>query len=209
VPVGDVIFTRLRSATQKELEACAACLEVQLTSDRETNVVKLSEELRSAGGNSFANLFRDPHELAYREILVDVSRAAAEQAGWKPVSPPDTSKEEWIEEYIFRAVAFAKDPAVASMSVDEKARARVAAEDVLKVGVAAGVDPNVALPLGALAAGAGAVVLGATALPFAIAYAALKYSSPAIKKTLPATMVLIQIRKRIELEDQLKSESAQ
>lgn len=205
---GDVIFTRLRDATEAELQAVARSLEIKLGSDRETNVVALSAALRSAAGNSFVNLFRDAHELAYREILKDVSRTAAEQAGWPAVSPPDTAEETWIEEYVFRASSFAHDPATQSMSVPEKARAREAAEQLLRGGTPASVDPKVVLPLGALAAGAGAVALGIGALPFGAAYLALKYASPAVKKTLPATMVLIQIRKRRELEAELQREAS-
>lgn len=208
MPAGDVIFVRLRAATDAELQAMAGALVIELTSDREANVVALSAALRSAAGNSFANLFRDAHELSYREILKDVSRAAAEQAGWKPVAAPDTAEYVWIEEYIFRAHAFAHNPAAQSMSEPERARVREAAERVLRGGGQAGIDPNAALPLGALAAGAGAVMFGIGALPFGVAYAALKYASPALKKTYPATMVLIQIRKRSELEAELRREAS-
>ena len=97
MPAGDVVFVRLRAATEAELAAAAKPLDVTLTPDREANVVAISAELRSVAGNSFANVFRDAHELDYREILVDAARAAAGYAGWPAVKPPDRAEIALIE----------------------------------------------------------------------------------------------------------------
>jgi hypothetical protein len=205
MPAGDIIFERLRAATNAEIAAAAKPLGVELTPDRETNVVAISAELRSVAGNSFANIFRDAHELDYREILVDAARAAAERAGWPAVKPPDRAENASIEEYIIRAMAFRDDPATETLDIPAKARLREQAEAILNGAAPAGVDVNAAAPLGALAVGVGAVAVGVGALPFGLAYALLKYSAPSVQKSLASTAVLIHIRKRLEAEAQLST----
>ncbi|WP_437588334.1 hypothetical protein [Sorangium sp. So ce1000] len=216
MPAGDTIFARLRGATDAETTAIAGRLGVSgaLTHDREVDAVRLSKEYRAAGGHSFANVFRDDHALTYREILLDVAPAAAKAAEWRSPRIKDTAKEEWLEEYVLWAATFAANPAREKLTDVERAEARDHAEAALDgrfeeasvlVGVVAGVVGGVVG--GAVGGYVGAAL--ATANPVLIAVASTAWvvnwaASPNMKKVLPATMVFIHIRKRLELEAVLK-----
>jgi hypothetical protein len=215
MPAGDTIFARLRGATDAEARAIAEALGVSgaLTHDREVDAVRLSEEYRAAAGHSFANVFRDDHALTYREILVDVAPVAAKGAEWRSPRVKDTTREEWLEEYVFLAATFAANPARAKLTDVERAEARDRAEAAIDgrfeeasvlVGVVAGVVGGVVGGVGgyvgvALAA-ANPVLIAVAPVAWVVNWAA----SPNMKKVLPATMVLIHVRKRLEFEAVLK-----
>lgn len=210
MPKGDTIFQRLREATDSELRGVARALEVELTGERDLDVVTLSKQLRSTGGNSFANVFRDDHDLTYRAILVDVARAAAEIAGFKPQAPGETARETWIEDYILHAMAHASRPDRSTLPADEVADAQRRADAALNGRTEnAGIDRTDAARLGVLALGAVGVAVGVGALPFAAVFMALKWARPAVKKTLPATLCLISVRKRREAEEALREHEDQ
>ncbi len=193
MPVQDVIFERLRAATKAELTAFARPLGVKLTLDREVDVLALSTEYRSAAGHTLANFARAEHELEYRAILEDVVGAASRHAGWTKVTPKEVGDPAWViwlEEYIVRALAFAAIPEKEKLSKEECLRAQQEAERMLE----GHVEPQ---PWGtAFVIGAAAVVVPGSGAAV-IAYALM---GPALKKTVPATAVLIHVRKRLELE---------
>ncbi|MFO0571982.1 MAG: hypothetical protein U0263_40535, partial [Polyangiaceae bacterium] len=84
---------------------------------------------------------------------------------------------------------------------NEKADTQRAAEATLRGNPGeVGVDKAALTGLGILAAGGVAVAAGVAALPFGVAFVALKWASPAVRKTLPAILVLTQVRKRQEAE---------
>jgi hypothetical protein len=212
MPIGDTIFRRLRAATAAERAGVADALGVKLEGDVEVDAVALSKTLRSAAGHTFGNVFRGDHDLEYREILADLLPPAGQAAGWAKVAAPDTATEEMLEDYIATAMACAADPAYLALPSDAKARMRVQAEARLGGQLqGAGFDANDGARLGAPAAGVGAALLAAPVLALAVApvsalavaIVALCFAAPAVKKTLPACLFLIQVRKRLEVEAEL------
>jgi hypothetical protein len=210
MPAGDILFQRLRSATDAELKAIAAHLDETkaLTSDRELDTVHLSKKYRAAAGSSLVNLFRGDHALPYSAILRDCAPAAAAAAGWEKANVKDAAEDVWIEEYVLQAISFAVLPDKERLSPAEKAQARESAEKALAGQIASRgtiLDPVVGL--GALGGGVVGAMLGVGVLPLMVAAGAMSLlisaAGPAMRKVLPATMVLIQVRKRQEFEELL------
>lgn len=208
MPVDDVIFERLRRATSAERAELAKILEVKLTGASDVDNTAISKELRSAGGNSFGNLFRDDHELPYRELLADALKAAGQAASFPEQEVTLEARDAWLEDYIVEALAFAIRSGKEVVPADEKAAALTRAQDALQGrSLSAPVVSTTTLArLGFLAGGLAAGLAGITVLPFAVAFMGLKWASPAVKKTLPAIQVLIHIRKRLEAEATLETE---
>ena len=69
MPKNDLIFKRLRQATNKEREVI--CEILGLDSKHHDYITKISKEFRSISGHTVANTFRDPHALRYIKILND------------------------------------------------------------------------------------------------------------------------------------------
>ena len=76
MPKNDLIFKRLEQATEAERKAI--CEILGLKSEYTNNIGKISKELRSVSGHSImntirgiVNIFQDPHNLKYIEILKD------------------------------------------------------------------------------------------------------------------------------------------
>ncbi len=201
---GDTLFQRLRVCTVPELDALAGILDVARSEDREFDVFALSKALRSAAGDSFANIFRRDHDLEYREILVGVARTYATIMEWSPVITENT-REEWLEDYIGIAAALADHPMRSSLSKDVLVAAAERADAALR-----GAPPEGAAPLlWAVAAGVGAGAVAVAGAPVVLAAAALatilsRVSGPATRKTLPSVLVLVHARRRIQFETALR-----
>ena len=203
MPAGDKLFQRLRACTDVELDALAKILDVGRTPDREFDVMGLSKSLRGAAGDSFANIFRGDHGFEYREMLVDVAGKLASTLDWSPTIDSQT-REEWLEDYISIAACVVDDPNRSSLSKEVIAEARERADAALK---------GEKMETSYLAGAAGAVALGALAALgfFAFpAFAALgvagyvqMISAPAMRKTVPAVLVLVHGRRRGEFEKML------
>jgi len=219
MPEGDIVFQRLRAATEPERALLAKILGIAPSGDREVDVVNLSKEYRSAAGHTMRNLFRKAHELEYRTILLDAVAAAAEGAGWAPPGVKDTAEDEWIENYVFEAFCFASNKQNGQLSAVQKAKAREQAE-VMLMGRAQTADSLISAGLLATArvgtmAGAASAAAGIAGGAFTLGFApALVIAGPLVlaidplfqpsaKKVLSATLVLIHVRKRAEVESQL------
>jgi hypothetical protein len=214
MPLNDEIFLRLAAATISELQLIAASLGEQEALTRTETINSLSKAFRSTGGNSFENIFRDDHELPYVEVLRDVCATVGGRLNSSTAIrvPPQASvqaMEDFISEVSFRA----QDPTL----TDDAARG--AALRAIEMRVFDLPPPQPAPPptrtvppivRNAVQSTVGAAIwsLGASILvPVAVgaaAVAAVAYaSSPTMDKVVPATIVLIQIRKRQEAEAML------
>jgi hypothetical protein len=210
MPQGDVIFSRLRSATDAELRFIALALEMTSEGAREQRIAALSTEYRSAAGNSFANLFRDPHELAYRKILEDVVESVALEAGWKAPTLNDGMKDDWLEEFVSRVSAFAAN--APAMNEEQRRASQKEAEEALH-GRLEGAEKS-----GYSGAGLGIAVTGLAnllgislapiAMPAAAVVGVFFVTSPSMRKVVPATLALVHIRKRLEIEAMLSCEAS-
>ena len=69
MPKNDLIFKRLKQATNKEREVI--CEILGLDTKYNEDITRISKEFRSISGHTIANTFRDPHALKYIEILKD------------------------------------------------------------------------------------------------------------------------------------------
>ena len=102
----DTLTSRLELATTSDLHDLLKDLKVKPSrwSDASNQVMAelISSELRAVAGNSMMNLVRrkQGHELAYRQILVDVADKLAPRLRWSAfkVSGPET--DEQIEDFI-------------------------------------------------------------------------------------------------------------
>lgn len=188
----DEVLNRLRAATPPEVIALAKALTVELSDDREVNFVHLAEAFRSAAS-----------EKVYRTTLVNVAKEVAGHAKWKLEPIPDTAEPLWVEDYVYQALGFVHRPDRGSLSEHEKAKERERAEQALRGQLPAPQKQSDAA-LGALAGVAGAAVLGylfgVWLVPLAAVGAIAWLFGPSMKKVVPATLLLIHIRKRQEFE---------
>jgi uncharacterized protein YaaW (UPF0174 family) len=86
MPRGDVLWRRLEAARPMELQRL--CEIVNVVDYREKSppvlVEELSKEIRRTAGHTLPNLFRDAHDFAYKQMLIDVADKMA--PGWTFVS---------------------------------------------------------------------------------------------------------------------------
>lgn len=221
MPIEDTIFKRIRIARDAEVAALARILGEKCSISREYDIITLSKELRSAGGNSFRNAFRSDHDLPYLEILRDRAKHVSSQNKWESphqkVSPPDNATAEtWLENYIAEAAtAFARR---ARGQIDEegfrqaqvRAQAAMNGEQPPKKELDAGNAAMAAagmIALGAVgAAGAAGVAVGVAALlPVAsLGGVVAMITEPSEAKMLSAVLVLIHIRRRHETGEHIQ-----
>ena len=190
----DEILARLRAATPAERAALATVLEGTVDDEPETAIVRLADTYRSAAS-----------EKDYRKILIAVASEVGNRAKWKKHEIRDTTQVEWIEDYIYMAVTFAERPDRESLSDVQKAKLREEAEQALdgrgptpqqqsdsaasKAAIGAAIGAAVGLALGWWAvAGFGVIGLVGWLL------------GPSMKKVVPATLILVHVRKRQEFE---------
>jgi hypothetical protein len=180
MPADDVIFLRLRMATDAELAAIARVLDVEWHGRSTGAIEDLSRELRRVAGNIVRNVGRDPHELEYEDIVEDVVVESARMAGW-PVPFVNPLARRALEAYVLGALAFAAGKDGASASASEAAR-RAAEKQI---------DSDSKSP------GAMKSSLQKAAMTLAIRF----------DKVVAAVLVLIQIRLRAEAERELQRAS--
>lgn len=97
MPLNDTIFKRLAQVTEQERNDICKALKLEGQSySNET----ISETYRSAGGHSFLNIFRDVHDLPYKQILIDVADKIKPGIGWTDFNLKDKYSEEYIEDKI-------------------------------------------------------------------------------------------------------------
>jgi hypothetical protein len=238
MPRGDTLWQRLQAAHRNELHKLGEIMGLADVNDKETAVLveELSTTIRSAAGHSLLNMFRGPHDFPYKQILIDVADKLA--PGWTPLSWTEYKLNDHhddieIEETIWRVYEDRVRKLMANIPEQDKADLRKEMEeDLRKAGYG-----------DAMIAGLGAGLMGAMAVPPALAYSALantlsgfNYLSkllrhvrhPAValgvlvfllgaspillyylgntnyRKTVPAALQLIYIRKLRELEDKLE-----
>jgi uncharacterized protein YaaW (UPF0174 family) len=166
MPVRDTIFQRLRAATDGELRGIAEALAVNLSGEREVDVVNLSKEYRSCAGNSIANLGRGDHDFPYKQILVDVADKEEDGLGWSDFALSDGSSELEIENALLRNVEAKLREKLADCSPEERAELKAKFEDELK---SRGYSPAQAAAVASVFGGAAGAVF-ATPLAAALWY---------------------------------------
>jgi hypothetical protein len=187
---GDEVFVRLRTATPSERSALAKILGVELGEEPDENVVRLADAYRSAAS-----------EKEYRKILVSVASAAASFADWEFDKVPELAETPWIEDYIYLGLGFVHRPDRKSLSDHEKAKERARAEEALQGKLPPAQHQSDSSLAGiAVATGLGFLLGWWVVAPVAALGVIGWLFGPSMKKVVPATLVLIHVRKRQEFE---------
>ena len=237
MPYGDVLFQRLQLAKRPDLMDLLGDLKKDPVKFRDASdadlVNAVSAELRSAAGNSIANVRRDPHDFSYKQILIDVAdKLAPGRLSWTKFKMSGPETEEQIEDYIYERLQILIEEKLRSMDAADRSKLQMRIEDDLR---ARGFPEHVVRgSLSAVAAGTltgvvggpflSAVVFGSlwTLLlgitphlllsgflaggPAGIAVAAAAVTTGAsYSKTIPAVTRLIVIRRSREAEAKLGS----
>jgi hypothetical protein len=198
----DEVLARLRTATSSERSALAKILGVDLGNERDENIVRLADAYRHAAT-----------EKEYRKILVGVAKAAAGSAEWPLDAVPELTDTSWIEDYVYLALGFVHRPNRKSLSDHEKAKERARAEQALQGKLPPAHKQSDGALIGLAFAGAGAVLALVIdwwlVVPAVAAVGVLGWLfGPSMKKVVPATLLLIHIRKRREFEAVLDGSEA-
>lgn len=193
MPANDLIFQRLEASTDAELKLVAKAVKAPLIGQRSADIAAVSRELRRDATSVFKTPFQKDHEVAYRNILDGVVGKAADAAGWKAPSIEKDAEETWLEDYIVHAFAFAANKKNATAAAARAARE--AAERSVQGKPAAADYANLAK--GAALIAGGGIYLGI------IAKAVLWLGGPAMRRVVPAVLVLIHLRARLEAEKNL------
>jgi len=234
----DLLIQRLLLASRSDL---SALLETDLRispgkyqdASHEEMVTAVSKELRSAAGHSLRNVTRKPHELQYKQILVDVAdKLAPGLFSWSDYSVDGPETETEIEDYIngrFQSLVeqYLKslkesDKAKLQERVEKDLRAQGLPEHVVKGGLAAlatGTISGVLIGpvlapilfgsfwtwLTSLSVGKFVLarILGGGPIGIAVGTAVV-VMGPSYSKTIPAVTRLIIIRLDREAKDRLK-----
>lgn len=204
MPIKDTIFQRLRNATEVELSSLAKFLTLDLTGDREVDIVNLSKKYRQAGNNALIGNFNKDHSEEYKDILWACVSRLSTLAEWKKPDFSDDYKEEWIEDYLLQAYMFAERLKIdKKVSKSDKEEARKKSELFLQ-GKKVETDALSVIGEWAIAAVGGFVggLFWYVAIPFVIIAISTVFSTePNIDKKLwPSTLILMQIRHRVSAE---------
>jgi len=186
--MADEVLTRLRAATPSERSALAKILSVELGDEADVNVVRLADAFRSAAS-----------EKVYRTTLVAVAKEVAGKAEWPLEKIADTAEVAWIEDYVYQALGFVHRPDRATLSDLDKAKERERAEQALQ-GKLPPPQTDASLAGVAVAAGLGFLFGWWVVAPLAAVGVFALLFGPSMKKVVPATLLLIHIRKRREFE---------
>lgn len=216
MPRNDLLWQRLESARLTELHRLAEIVGVPASRQKVHAVLveELSRDLRSAAAHSLLNCFRYPHDFPYKQILIDVADKMA--PGWTPLAWTnytlgDNHTELEIEETIWRFYEDKVNEKIKGMSAEAREELRQQIEKDL---AASGYSSSLFAHIGGLGCGvAGAVgrrsavaLLGFSSVIFSLVYGSVLVwwvGSTAYRKTVPAVLHLIQIRKLREIEDAL------
>lgn len=234
----DTLIQRLRLATRDDLKTL---LETDLRVSRdqyrgatyEQLIAAVSKELRSAAGHSLLNVWRNPHQLPYKRILVDVAdKLAPGRFKWSQFTVDGPESESEIEDYINERFRILIEQYLKSLNESDKVELQKRVETNLRAqGLPASV---VASSMAALASGTitgvligpivaaaifgsfwtwlfglsiGQLILGGIAGggPIGILVAgAIIATGTSYSKTIPAVTRLIVIRLDREAKDRLK-----
>lgn len=201
MPLGDLLFQRLRSARRDELEDIWRDLKLDpakfsTTTDDDLPTV-ISKEFRAAAGHSVSNFLRDDHDLSYRKILIDAADKLAPSWRWTGFSLVGPETEEQIEDYVYERFLEKMQEQIKSMSDADRSGLQERVEADLKA---------LRLPQKALASVSMALVAGSIAgAPIGIAAAVTYLTGTSYSKTLPATVRIIHIRRCRAAEQSLRS----
>lgn len=233
---GDALIDRLRLAKRADLDDLLGDLKLQAEMHRQKSdaelVVLISEELRSAAGNSAANVFRGKHDFPYKQIVIDVAdKLHPSKTQWTPFKLEDANSVEAIEQYIHEKVQERIAQWLRKMSAEKRVELAQRVEDEMrKKGYT---EATIQTTLGGILAGtlSGALLAGVitpmllgtlwtTIFGFSLAQLALGgaavggpvalavgagilFTSPSYSKTIPAVYRLIQIRLSAEERNRL------
>ncbi len=239
MPRGDILWQRLQATHPNELHKLGEIMGLADVNDKEAAVLveELSDAIRSAAGHSLLNVFRGPHDFAYKQILIDVADKLA--PGWTPLSWTsyklnDRHSEVEIEETIWSDFEKRMQEKINSLSAEVREQLRKDTEQELRTlgystalvsqigaglvatATAGAVAPALAYSI-ALNTASGlawlklwwvghataTVVLGTGGGVFALLYFPVFLwwlGNTAYRKTIPAALQLIQIRKLREIE---------
>jgi uncharacterized protein YaaW (UPF0174 family) len=229
MPLNDTIFKRLNKATEKE--RIQICRDLRIDEKYKNDIYKISEEYRKAGGHSIANIFRDKHGLPYKQILIDVADKIKPDIGWTSYTLEDKYSEIHIENEIEKLIFEEIKKRWNNLSEKEKReKEREFKEKLKKYGskktnislatiILGGVVGSASTPLAMtlfysnffasiyatiFGVSMRSLLLSGTALSIAtLPITILIVGTPAYRKTIPATITMIRIRKRIENENKL------
>ena len=192
------VLVRLRDATSEELKALAKILGMELGREPEENLVRLSDAYRKVASES-----------DYRKIVAAVASEAASQAEWKRVEIKDSADAVWIEEYIYRVLAYVHRPDRSRLPDVEKAQLREQAEAALEGKlVSAQEASNATFSALGTVAGLGYVFGWWGLVGVAAVAVAGRLFGASMAKVVPATLILIHVRKRREFEETLRDQEA-
>jgi len=205
----EIVLERLRAATPAEQGAIARALQLDWPEAAKKLGIDPLVDSRSSAvllAEAYIDVARKD---TYRDALASVAEAVASKAGWGKPEIKDGTQIEWLEDYVYLALGLihtptGQDPNPNSGHVRET---RSKAEAAL-VGNAPLPKEEADTSTSLIVPG---VMFGATFLFgwWAVAGAGLLgllswLTSPSTKKLVPATTVLIHIRKRQEFEQVLR-----
>ena len=180
MPKNDTIFKRLEQATETERKEI--CNILGLNKNYINNIDEISAEFRSVSGHTIANRFRDKHSLEYKFILKDT---------YCGLHNNDISKVSEIE--LETKVE----------SIMDKLYQNNKTENFRDILISKGQQSSIT----DIVLGGGGVGLFAKFITLPVAIGATvgqAISAPTYRKTFQVVAKLIQIKKRIKVEQQLK-----
>ena len=95
---------------------------------------EISAALRKAAGSGAANIFRDPHALPYKEILVDVAAKLGETFTASPFTLADDATEDDLEAHLIDVSVEAMQAGIEARDDDERLERALTYEEVLQRG---------------------------------------------------------------------------
>lgn len=234
--LNDKLFDRLHMAKRPDLVALLGDLKLDLDKykkfDDEWLIKIISRELRSAAGNSVVNTMRGPHDLPYKQILIDVAdKLCPGRFSRTKFQLSDSASSEDVESYIYDRICDIWKKHINSLNSSDRAALQTKFEnDLQQRGISSQIATGAASTLmtgvfgGALVAQAVATavfaslwttlfgvttaqvfaggLLGGGPIGLLVASAAV-IAGPSYKKTIPCVVRLIFIKLSHEAEVKL------
>jgi len=187
MPKNDTIFKRLEQSTQAERKSI--CEILKLDDKYTNNIEKISAEFRSVSGHTVANVFRDPHEYKYLDILKDTWSGVKNSNYFNP--KVDLSKEMLLENRL--EVVF--DSILKNTKNTKKFK-----DEISSCGSIYTVTDVVVGP-----AGVAGVLTKLISLPITVATTVVgSVTAPSYRKSFFVVVKLIEIKRRLRAEEKLK-----
>jgi len=114
----DTIFMLLDQAKKEEKDEICLALKIPTDSD----IFNISKEYRSAAGHTIGNWFRGPHDMPYKEVLVDVANKLKSKGSGEVFALGDGRSEEEVEDKIILYFAEKIAAELSKMRPDERAK---------------------------------------------------------------------------------------